>query len=93
MRPELRIVRKEASIVSINVADVCPDEPEKLYIEINWVARAACFLPSRSRQRWSWPPLFAGSFYLLEEFFCRCAGFGVNTPLPLASFTNPGTGQ
>jgi hypothetical protein len=33
MRPELRIVRKEASIVSINVADVCPDDPEKLYYE------------------------------------------------------------
>jgi hypothetical protein len=33
MRPELRIVRREASIVSINVADVCPDEPEKLYYE------------------------------------------------------------
>jgi hypothetical protein len=33
MRPELRITRKEASIVSINVADVCPDEPEQLYYE------------------------------------------------------------
>jgi hypothetical protein len=33
MRPELRVVRKEASIVSINVADVCPDDPEQLYYE------------------------------------------------------------
>jgi hypothetical protein len=33
MRPELRIIRKEASIVSINVADVCTDDPEKLYYE------------------------------------------------------------
>jgi hypothetical protein len=33
MRPELRIVRKETSIVSINVADVCTDDPEQLYYE------------------------------------------------------------
>ena len=33
MRPELRIVRREASIVSINVADVCSDDPEQLYYE------------------------------------------------------------
>jgi hypothetical protein len=33
MRPELRIVRKEASIVSLNVADVCSDDPEQVYYE------------------------------------------------------------
>ena len=33
MRPELRIVRTEASIVSLNVADVCSDDPEQLYYE------------------------------------------------------------
>ena len=33
MRPELRIVRKEESIVSLNVADVCSDDPEKIYYE------------------------------------------------------------
>ncbi len=33
MRPELRIVRREASIVSLNVADVCSDDPEQLYYE------------------------------------------------------------
>ncbi len=33
MRPELRIVRKEESIVSLNVADVCEDNPEQLYYE------------------------------------------------------------
>jgi hypothetical protein len=33
MRPELRIVRREASIVSVNVADVCSDDPEQLYYE------------------------------------------------------------
>jgi hypothetical protein len=33
MRPELRIVRREASIVSVNVADVCSDNPEQLYYE------------------------------------------------------------
>jgi hypothetical protein len=33
MRPELRIVRKEESIVSLNVADVCTDNPEQLYYE------------------------------------------------------------
>jgi hypothetical protein len=33
MRPELRIVRKQESIVSLNVADVCSDDPEQLYYE------------------------------------------------------------
>ena len=33
MRPELRIVRKESSIVSLNVADVCADDPEQIYYE------------------------------------------------------------
>jgi hypothetical protein len=33
MRPELRIVRKEESIVSLNVADVCTDDPEQIYYE------------------------------------------------------------
>ncbi len=33
MRPELRIVRREASILSVNVADVCSDDPEQLYYE------------------------------------------------------------
>jgi hypothetical protein len=33
MRPELRIVRRAESIVSLNVADVCSDNPEQLYYE------------------------------------------------------------
>jgi hypothetical protein len=33
MRPELRIVRKAESIVALNVADVCADDPEHLYYE------------------------------------------------------------
>jgi hypothetical protein len=33
MRPELRIVRGAESIVSVNVADVCIDDPEQLYYE------------------------------------------------------------
>ena len=33
MRPELRIVRRAESIVSLNVADVCTDDPEQLYYE------------------------------------------------------------
>jgi hypothetical protein len=33
MRPELRIVRKAESIVSLNVADVCSDNPEQVYYE------------------------------------------------------------
>ncbi len=33
MRPELRIVRKAESIVSLNVADVCTDNPEQIYYE------------------------------------------------------------
>lgn len=33
MRPELRIVRKNESIVSLNVADVCSDDPEQIYYE------------------------------------------------------------
>jgi hypothetical protein len=33
MRPELRIVRKAESIVSLNVADVCEDNPEQPYYE------------------------------------------------------------
>jgi hypothetical protein len=33
MRPELRVVRKAESIVSLNVADVCTDDPEELYYE------------------------------------------------------------
>jgi hypothetical protein len=33
MRPVLRIVRREESIVALNVADVCPDEPANLYYE------------------------------------------------------------
>ncbi len=33
MRPELRIVRKEESIVSLNVADVCADDPNQIYYE------------------------------------------------------------
>jgi hypothetical protein len=33
MRPELRIVRKDESIVSLNVADVWSDDPEQIYYE------------------------------------------------------------
>jgi hypothetical protein len=33
MRPELRIVRRAESIVSLNVAEVCSDDPEQLYYE------------------------------------------------------------
>lgn len=33
MRPELRIVRKAESIVALNVADVCTDNPEQIYYE------------------------------------------------------------
>ena len=33
MRPELRVVRSAESIVSINVADVCADNPEQAYYE------------------------------------------------------------
>jgi hypothetical protein len=33
MRPELQIVRKAESIVSLNVADVCEDNPDHLYYE------------------------------------------------------------
>jgi hypothetical protein len=33
MRPELRIVRRAESIVAVNVADVCIDNPEQLYYE------------------------------------------------------------
>ena len=33
MRPELRIVRREESILALNVADVCSDDPEQLYYE------------------------------------------------------------
>ena len=33
MRPELRIVRKAESIVSLNVADVCEDNPDQVYYE------------------------------------------------------------
>ena len=33
MRPELRIVRRAESIVSLNVADVCTDNPEQIYYE------------------------------------------------------------
>jgi len=33
MRPELRIVRRQESIVSLNVADVCSDDPADLYYE------------------------------------------------------------
>jgi hypothetical protein len=33
MRPELRIVRRAESIVALNVADVCADDPEQLYYE------------------------------------------------------------
>jgi hypothetical protein len=33
MKPELRIVRRAESIVSLNVADVCTDNPEQLYYE------------------------------------------------------------
>jgi hypothetical protein len=33
MRPELRIVRKAESIVSLNVADVCEDNPDQMYYE------------------------------------------------------------
>lgn len=29
----MRIVRKEESIVSLNVADVCSDDPEQVYYE------------------------------------------------------------
>ena len=74
MRPELRIVRKEASIVSSMSRTFVPMSRSNFISKTNWVARAAWFLPSPSRQRWSWPPLFAGSFSPLEEFFCRCAG-------------------
>jgi hypothetical protein len=33
MRPELRIVRRAESIVAVNVADVCADDPQALYYE------------------------------------------------------------
>ena len=33
MRPELRIVRKAESIVSVNVAEVCSDDPQQIYYE------------------------------------------------------------
>ena len=33
MRPELRIVRRSESIVSLNVAEVCSDNPEEMYYE------------------------------------------------------------
>ena len=33
LRPELRIVRRAESIVSLNVADVCADNPDQLYYE------------------------------------------------------------
>jgi hypothetical protein len=33
MRPELRIVRRAESIVSLNVAEVCGDDPEQTYYE------------------------------------------------------------
>jgi hypothetical protein len=33
MRPELRIVRRAEAIVSLNVAEVCSDNPEQLYYE------------------------------------------------------------
>lgn len=33
MRPELRIVRRADNIISVNVADVCSDNPEELYYE------------------------------------------------------------
>ena len=33
MRPELHVVRKAESIVSLNVADVCEDNPDQLYYE------------------------------------------------------------
>jgi hypothetical protein len=33
MRPELRIVRRAESIVSLNVADVCSDNPDQMYYE------------------------------------------------------------
>jgi hypothetical protein len=33
MKSELRIVRREDSIVSLNVAEVCQDNPEQTYTE------------------------------------------------------------
>jgi len=33
MRPELRVVRRAESIVSLNVAEVCTDNPEQMYYE------------------------------------------------------------
>ncbi len=33
MRPELRIVRRAENIVSVNVAEVCSDNPEEMYYE------------------------------------------------------------
>jgi len=33
MRPELRIVRRAESIVSLNVAEVCQDNPDQVYYE------------------------------------------------------------
>jgi hypothetical protein len=33
MRPELRVVRRAESIVSLKVADVCQDDPEQVYYE------------------------------------------------------------
>jgi hypothetical protein len=33
LRPELHIVRKAEAIVSLNVAEVCSDNPEELYYE------------------------------------------------------------
>jgi hypothetical protein len=33
LRPELRIVRRADHIVSLNVAEVCEDNPEELYYE------------------------------------------------------------
>lgn len=33
LRPELRVVRRAENIVSLNVAEVCSDDPEQLYYE------------------------------------------------------------
>jgi hypothetical protein len=33
LRPELRVVRRADTIVSLGVAEVCSDDPEQLYYE------------------------------------------------------------
>ena len=69
MRPELRIVRREASIVSLNVADVCADNPEQLYLRRQTGMRAGhrlCpRLPGSAGRR---SALSAGSSFCTRTF-------------------------